>query len=275
MIQLIVKRELIGQNGNFCLEVAATIQENEVVALTGPSGAGKTTLLRMIAGLEQPEEGQIIVDGDVWFEKKSGISLSPQSRSIGFVFQDYALFPTMTVRRNLEYAAGKRKDPRVDELLTMVELENLQHRYPATLSGGQQQRVALARALVRHPKILLLDEPLSALDQAMRRKLQDEILRLRREFGLTVIFVSHDQNEIFRLASRVIYIEDGKIFSQGNPKEVFSSQLISLEDLESVEITQVKKSPNGMLLCVAVGSGLLEIPVSKRDLKKIQEESII
>ncbi len=245
MIQLRVKKHLIGQQSDFDLDVSTTIETNELVALTGESGAGKTTLLRMIAGLDQPEEGEIIVDGDVWFHKNQGTSLSPQRRSIGFVFQDYALFPTMTVRGNLEYAAGKRKDPQVDELLRMVELGNLQNRYPATLSGGQQQRVALARALVRHPKILLLDEPLSALDQSMRRKLQDEILRLRMEFGLTVIFVSHDQNEIFRLASRVIYIERGKIALEGSPQETMSSRDSSLEDLCPGEITRIKQTPDG------------------------------
>ena len=274
MIQLRVKKHLIGQQSDFDLDVSTTIETNELVALTGESGAGKTTLLRMIAGLDQPEEGEIIVDGDVWFHKNQGMNLSPQRRSIGFVFQDYALFPTMTVRGNLEYAAGKRKDPQVDELLRMVELGNLQNRYPATLSGGQQQRVALARALVRHPKILLLDEPLSALDQSMRRKLQDEILRLRMEFGLTVIFVSHDQNEIFRLASRVIYIERGKIALEGSPQETMSSRDSSLEDLCPGEITRIKQTPDGIVLLVAVGSRLVEIPVSWRQLKKIKRETV-
>lgn len=272
MIQLRVKKHLIGQQCDFDLDVSTTIETNELVALTGASGAGKTTLLRIIAGLDAPDEGAIVVDGDTWFHKGQGARVSPQKRSVGFVFQNYALFPTMTVRRNLEYAAGRRKDPRVDELLKVVELENLQHRYPETLSGGQQQRVALARALIRHPKILLLDEPLSALDHSMREKLQDEILRLRLELGLTVLFVSHDQNEICRLASRVICMKHGEIVFQGSAKEMLSRQTDGPGGCGPGKITEIRETPMGLVLVVAIGTLVFEIPVSEEHLERIQRK---
>ncbi len=272
MIKLRVKKHLIGQQSDFDLDVSTTIETNELVALTGASGAGKTTLLRIIAGLDTPDQGAIVVDGETWFHGGRRVCVSPQKRSVGFVFQNYALFPTMTVRRNLEYAAGRRKDPRIDELLNVVELENLQNRYPETLSGGQQQRVALARALIRHPKILLLDEPLSALDHSMRKRLQDEILRLRLELGLTVLFVSHDQNEICRLASRVICMKHGEIVFQGSAEETVSRQTEALAGCGAGKIKEIRKTPEGLILVVAIGATLVEIPISGEYLEKIQKE---
>ncbi|MDA8408311.1 MAG: ATP-binding cassette domain-containing protein [Deltaproteobacteria bacterium] len=272
MIKLRVKKHLIGQQSDFDLDVSTTIETNELVALTGASGAGKTTLLRIIAGLDAPDQGAIVVDGETWFHRGRRVCVSPQNRSVGFVFQNYALFPTMTVRRNLEYAAGRRKDPRIDELLNVVELENLQNRYPETLSGGQQQRVALARALIRHPKILLLDEPLSALDHSMRKRLQDEILRLRLELGLTVLFVSHDQNEICRLASRVICMKHGEIVFQGSAEETVSRQTEALAGCGAGKINEIRKTPEGLILVVAIGATLVEIPISGEYLEKIQKE---
>lgn len=223
MISLRVRKHLMGAEGPFDLSVEFTVPSGELAVLYGVSGAGKTTLLRMLAGLEHPDDGHIEMDQETWFHRERKICLPPQKRSIGFVFQNYALFPSMTVRRNLEFAAGHRRDPRVEMLLEMVELEELQHRYPEELSGGQQQRVALARALIRQPKILLLDEPLSALDHAMREKLQDEILRLHHELTLTTLLVSHDRSEIFRLADRVIVIQRGRVTSDGLPSEAFQA----------------------------------------------------
>lgn len=272
MIELKVKKRLIGQECSFDLNVSTKIENNEVIALTGASGAGKTTLLRMIAGLDTPEEGIIVVDGSVWYNKGEGICLSPQKRSVGFVFQNYSLFPTMTVRKNLEYAAGRKNDPRVDELLQLVELDNLQNRYPETLSGGQQQRVALARALIRHPQILLLDEPLSALDHSMREKLQDEILRLRLELGLTVIFVSHDHSEVCKLASRVIYVERGEIIFEGGTQELLNIRTDEPGYFGPGKITQIRETPKGLALMVASGTLMIEVPVSKEYLKMIQKK---
>jgi molybdate transport system ATP-binding protein len=224
LIDLRVTKRLNGANGPLNLDVRLTVPKGELVALHGVSGAGKTTLLRMLAGLETPEEGRIEVDHEIWFDSTGRVCMPPQKRSVGFVFQNYALFPTMTVRRNLAFAARGRKDPSVDMLLKMVGLEELQNRYPEELSGGQQQRVALARALIRRPKILLLDEPLSALDQNMREKLQEELLRWRRELELTTILVSHDRSEILRLADKIVELREGRVMFQGDPIEVFRSE---------------------------------------------------
>ena len=223
MIELYARKSLIGSKGPFELDVRLTVPSHELAVLYGVSGAGKTTLLRMLAGLDRPSEGRIRVCGETWFDSARKICVPPQKRSIGFVFQNYALFPSMTVRGNLEFAAGSRKDPRTDLLLKLIELEELQNRYPEELSGGQQQRVALARALIRKPKLLLLDEPLSALDPEMREKLQDEIMRLHQELGLTTLLVSHDRSEICRVADRIFVIKEGRVAFDGYPAHAFQA----------------------------------------------------
>ena len=204
------------------------------MTLYGKSGAGKTSMLRILSGLLQPENGQIIVNGVTWLDSNMGINLPPQKRSIGFVFQDDALFPNMTVRENLEFALLKRQNSKIiDELIEMVELGDLQSRKPDAISGGQQQRVALARSLVQRPDILLLDEPLAALDIEMRLKLQPYILALHREYNLTTILVSHDIPEVIKMSDWVVHLEQGKIAQQGTPFEIFGEEeeakLISIE----------------------------------------------
>jgi molybdate transport system ATP-binding protein len=204
--------------------VALQVEEGEFLALFGRSGAGKTTLLRCLAGLAAPDAGHIRVSGESWLDSQRNINLPPQRRRVGFVFQDYALFPNMSVRGNLEFAQPPRADKRrVAELVEMMDLGELQQRKPATLSGGQQQRVALARALASEPRLLLLDEPLSALDQQTRARLQDEILRLQRHFGLTTLLVSHDVGEVYKLSNRVAIIENGRVLRCGPPAEVFGA----------------------------------------------------
>jgi molybdate transport system ATP-binding protein len=180
-------------------------------------GAATTTLPGMLAGLKHPDDRGIEVDSETWFDAGQKVRLPPQRRSVGLVFQNHSLFPSMTARRNLVFAAGRRMDPRVDLLLEMVGLAELQHRYPEDLSGGQQQRMALARALVRQPKILLLDERVSDLDDQMRHKLQEEIRRLHADLGLTTIPVSHDPSEILRMAGRVFVIHEGRVTFNGRP----------------------------------------------------------
>lgn len=191
--------------------------------LTGPSGVGKTTLLRLLAGLVKPQSGRIALGEDVWLDTEKSIFQSPQQRKIGMVFQDYALFPHLTVRQNLTFALKKGEDPtRVEELLREVELTQLADQKPHQLSGGQKQRVALARALVQSPRLLLLDEPLSALDRSMRYRLQGYLLNLHQRYQLTVVLVTHDLAEIFRLADRVVELDEGKTGRQGTPAEVFT-----------------------------------------------------
>jgi molybdate transport system ATP-binding protein len=192
------------------------------LAITGDSGAGKTTLLRCIAGLIHPSAGNILQKDSIWLDTEKRISCLPQNRNVGFVFQDYALFPHFTVEQNLRYALMPGQDPNeISGILDAVELAALVHRYPRQLSGGQQQRVALARALVRKPTLLLLDEPLAALDSSMRKKLRSYLVALRNEQKLTVLLVTHDVGEIFAVAERVMVMSEGKIVNMGTPREVF------------------------------------------------------
>ena len=191
---------------DFALEVSLHIERGEFVVIQGPSGSGKTTLLRIIAGLEKAR-GAIEVAGERWLDE--GRSLPPQKRSIGFVFQNYALFPTMSVLQNLLFV---RKDESFAlHLLRLVDMIELKDRYPHELSGGQKQRVALARAYMRRPKVMLLDEPLSALDPAIRAHLQSKIKELHEEFGTTTFMVSHDVAESYRLADRIVLLERGRV----------------------------------------------------------------
>jgi len=208
------------------LHLDLTIERGELVTLYGPSGAGKTSTLRMLSGLLSPQSGQIKVNGKTWFDADSRINLPPAQRNIGYVFQDYALFPNMTVRENLRFAL-RRGEPgsKVDELLDMMELGALAGQKPARLSGGQQQRVALARALVQQPDILLLDEPLSALDPLLRRRLSDHLQQWHRSLGLTTILVSHDSREILQLADRVMEMQEGKVVRTGSPQEILFPDL--------------------------------------------------
>lgn len=203
------------------LEVAFSVFEGETLAITGASGAGKTTLLKLIAGLNEPLSGKISYKNTIWLDSASKINVTPQKRNIGFVFQDYALFPHFSVRENLRFALTGNDDAWINELLEAVELTALADRKPYQLSGGQQQRVALARALVLRPKLLLLDEPLAALDQEMRGKLQEYLSAFKRKFDLTILIVTHDLAEIFGLADRVVVMEEGKIKKLGTPSEVY------------------------------------------------------
>ena len=221
MIQVAIKKRLFSAQGEMQLDVDFTIQEGELVTLYGPSGAGKTTVLRTLCGLSVPDKGFISVGGLPWLDSAKKINLRPQQRDIGIVFQDYALFPNLTVKENLRYALKKNQPGTiVDELLELMELTNLHDKKPELLSGGQRQRVALARAIVRKPKILLLDEPMSALDTTLRLKIQDYILRVHEQFQLTTILVSHDIMEVIRLSNRVFLMDHGKILRQGGPWDI-------------------------------------------------------
>jgi molybdate transport system ATP-binding protein len=221
-LDLKLRMALHGPSGPFDLDVALSIAAGSLVAIVGTSGAGKTTLLRAIAGLAHPQFARIMVGPALWSDTQAKFDLPTRKRSIGFVFQDYALFPNMTVRGNVDYAIGPRaRRAEVDELLRLVELDGLDGAYPDRLSGGQKQRLALIRALARRPSLLMLDEPLSALDPAMRRRLQDDLVRLHRRFGTTTLLVSHDASEILRLADRVIRLDHGRIVFDGSPAAAF------------------------------------------------------
>ena len=198
-----------------------TVEPGEFMTLLGPSGSGKTTTLNMVAGFLPPDEGRISFDG-------RDVSRTPANRrNIGMVFQNYALFPTMTVRQNVGYplrqrrVRGQARRTQVDAALEMVELGHLAHRRPSELSGGQQQRVALARALVHRPPLLLMDEPLGALDRRLREALQTEIASIHRQVGTTVVYVTHDQDEALSLSDRVAVFRAGRIEQVGTPGDVY------------------------------------------------------
>lgn len=257
MISLNIKKELHGSNGVMNLDINLSLQNGEFVALSGVSGSGKTTLLRVLAGLEEAF-GEIIVDGEIWLNEK--IKKPIQKRDIGFVFQDYALFPNLSVIDNLLYV--KKDKDLAKQLLSLTDLYELKNRYPDSLSGGQKQRVSLCRALMKRPKILLMDEPLSALDPHMRLKLQDEILTLHKEFKTTTIMVSHDPSEMYKLASRVLVLKDGKIIDDGLPKDILlktqGSQKFSLEG----ELLDIIKVDVINIAIVAIGQQIVEVVIS-------------
>ena len=265
MINIDINKKLHGAKGEMDLNVNLEINEGDFVALAGKSGSGKTTLLRILAGLES-SFGVIHIGDDLWQDEK--FSLAPQQRKIGFVFQDYALFPNMTVEENLLFV--QKDKVLAKQLLEVTELSELAKRRPSTLSGGQKQRVSLCRALMNRPKLLLMDEPLSALDPVMRTKLQNEILTLHKEFETTTIMVSHDPSEIYRLASRVVVLEHGKVVDDGLPKEVLlktnGSQKFSFEG----ELLELIKVDVMYVAIVAIGQQLVEVVVSPMEAKGLK-----
>jgi len=200
---------------------------DEVVALFGPSGAGKSLTLGCLAGLVRPDRGRIVVNGDVFFDSKGGVDVPPQRRRLGYVFQGYALFPHLSVAANLAYGLRDRpreeRRRRVDEVMHRLELGGLSERRPRELSGGQQQRVALGRALAVDPALLLLDEPLSALDAPLRRELRRELVGIVREWGKATVLVTHDLAEAFQLADRVVIYERGRIVQAAPKTELLSA----------------------------------------------------
>ncbi|MBO9201867.1 MULTISPECIES: ABC transporter ATP-binding protein [Niastella] len=240
MINFSLQKNLHTAEGEIQLNVSARIESGKFVSLYGASGVGKTSILRMLAGFMKPDNGYINVNNSVWYHASAKKHIEPQQRKIGFVFQDYALFPNMNVRENIRFALGKNESPAiVDELLELTGLINLAARKIQTLSGGQQQRVALARAIAKRPAILLLDEPLSAIDNEMRVYLQDTLKEIHRRFALTTILVSHNANEIIKLSDTVIHLEQGRFqqqttparfFQNGNEAAKITGNIISIEE---------------------------------------------
>lgn len=271
MIEIDIIKPLFTADGIIDLSVKKEINKGEFITLFGKSGSGKTTLLRILAGLETPKSGKIVVDGEIWFDSSKKINIPIQKRNIGFVFQDYALFPNMSVRQNLEFALKNKKEiNRLDEILKIMEIENLSNMKPQNLSGGQKQRVALARTLMTNPKILLLDEPLSALDNNMRLKLQEELAFIHKKFNLTSILVSHDVGEVFKLSNRVFKISLGKIIEDGIPSEVFSNQNISGKFKIIGEILNIKKSDILFIVEVLTNNEIIKITAVENEIKDLK-----
>ncbi|WP_272047675.1 ABC transporter ATP-binding protein [Paenibacillus thiaminolyticus] len=220
LIQLVnVEKHFAGQPVVHPLSL--TIDEGEFLTLLGPSGCGKTTILRMIAGFELPTAGEIRLDG------VNVTQLPPNKRDLNLVFQHYALFPHMTVEQNIQFGLKMKKIPqaeqreRIAEAIRLTQLTPLAARYPHQLSGGQQQRVAIARAIANKPKVLLLDEPLGALDLQLRKNLQGELKQLQRNLGITFVYVTHDQEEAMMMSDRIVIMNNGRVEQVGSPKEIY------------------------------------------------------
>ncbi len=244
-------------------DIDCQVERGEFVTLLGPSGCGKSTLLRCIAGLTPVDSGRILLDG------QDLVPLSPQKRGIGMVFQSYALFPNMTVEQNVAFGLrmqkvkGEERQARAREALQLVELQDFAARYPHQLSGGQCQRVALARSLVTRPRLLLLDEPLSALDARIRKHLREQIREIQRELGLTTLFVTHDQEEALTLSDRIFLMNQGRIVQSGDAETLYTAP---------VDLFAAGFIGNYNLLDADSASRLLQRPVSAR--LAIRPESI-
>ncbi|KDO00685.1 ABC transporter ATP-binding protein [Pseudomonas donghuensis] len=222
---LVSLRNLNKHYGDFAAvdDISLDIQDGEFLTFLGSSGSGKSTTLSMLAGFETPSSGEILVNG------ASLVNVPPHKRDIGMVFQRYSLFPHLSVRDNIAFPLAIRKrsaaerDKQVDAMLKLVQLDSFAHRHPAQLSGGQQQRVAIARALVYEPRILLMDEPLGALDKKLREDLQDELRQLHRRLGITIVYVTHDQEEAMRLSQRIAIFSHGKIVGLGSGYDLYQN----------------------------------------------------
>lgn len=243
-------------------EVQGKLPTGALLGVYGASGAGKTTFLRLLAGLDQAEGGHLKVEGDDWYIGAAGVEWSPQQRRVGFVFQDYALFPHMTVRAHLEFAT--KNTALIQELLTATALLNLQQQRPAQLSGGQRQRLALARALALEPALLLLDEPLSALDGPLRQQLQGLLAELHQKWMCTTVLVSHDVDEILRLADHLLVIEAGKAQWYHEPMDYFEAQGLAVQWSAPIIALSTDKA------LVQLGGQQFHIPITPQQAQELQ-----
>ena len=257
------------QEGEDVLEsICLTAKKGEFVTLLGSSGCGKTTTLRIIAGLEQPDSGQVFLNG------KDVISLEPNQRNVNTVFQNYALFPHMNVADNIGYGLKLKKTPkaeisrRVKEMLELVQLSGFEKRKPSELSGGQRQRVAIARALVNNPEVLLLDEPLGALDLQLRRAMQHELKRLQKKLGITFIYITHDQEEAINMSDTIAVMNHGRFEQIGTPDEIYNhpktSYVATFVGNANIltGIVKEKTENNRNLLTIKTESGEVQINIS-------------
>jgi molybdate transport system ATP-binding protein len=211
--------------GDFTLKVSFEA-ENETFAILGASGCGKSMTLKCIAGIETPDKGRIVLDGKVLFDSAAHVNMPIKKRNVGYLFQDYALFPNMTVRQNIRCGIrekGKQAEAVAEEYMQRFYLSGLENLYPWQLSGGQKQRAAMARMLAAKPDIIMLDEPFSALDNYLKWQMEQEIMKVMEEFGKTILFVSHDRNEVYRLTDRIAVMEQGKLVDIQGKKELFDN----------------------------------------------------
>jgi molybdate transport system ATP-binding protein len=255
--------------GRITIEVnfALPLDPPTVLILFGPSGSGKTTVLRCLAGLEWPERGVIRFNGQPWVETAKGVRVPPQQRRLGYMFQDYALFPTHTVAGNIAFGLtdlpSAERSNRVGEAMRLLQLQGLEGLRPSQLSGGQQQRVALARAVARHPGLLLLDEPLSALDLPTRIRLRTELRNLLRHLAIPSIVVTHDWEEALALGDHMVVMKDGRLLQMGTPQAVFNAptnaEVATIVGMETVLPGRIVESAGGLATVDVVGVKLLAV----------------
>ena len=225
----IVLKNIYKTFGNFKIEnLNIEIMDNSFFTLLGPSGCGKTTILRMIAGLEIPDNGEIYFDDECVFSKEKKINKAVEKRNLGFVFQDFALWPHMTVFENVAFPLKAKRDKkdlnkRVEDVLKIVEMSGYEKRYPSELSGGQMQRVSLARAIIGNPKCILFDEPLSALDAILRDEMRESIKKIITDYKMTAVFVTHDQFEAMSLSDKILVLNQGHIMQLDNPMNLYNN----------------------------------------------------
>jgi len=269
MIEIDIHKSFKNKKEKIDFHFKTKIEDNSLNAIFGTSGSGKTTLLRLLSGLETPDKGYIKVDDKIWFDFDKKINLAPQKRDVGFVFQDYALFPNMSVIENLRFAQPEKDEEFLQNLLEIVELKELQNKLPSSLSGGQKQRTALARAVARKPKLFLLDEALSALDSTMRQQLQNNIEKIHKSFKMTTLLISHDIAEVYKLASFVKIIKNGKIVKEGTPDILFDETKISGKFKFSAKILQIQKADTIYIVTLLIGENLTKVVATKEEIQKM------
>jgi molybdate transport system ATP-binding protein len=260
MIEIELYKKFRSGGSEFTLQTEVSIPKGSLLTLYGPSGSGKTSFLRCLAGLVTPDRGHIIRGGEIWFDSEKKIDLRPQKRNTGYVFQDNALFPNMTVWENMRFAQQKNSSNELlEELIAAMDLQDLRNRHPDSLSGGQKQRVSLARALAQKPDLLLLDEPLAALDAEMRINLQEYILSSHRKFGLTTIMVSHDVAEIMKLSDTTVVLDQGMITKKGSPEEIFTEKRVSGKFQFTGTLLKLEQQDVIFIASVLIGNNIVRV----------------
>ncbi|HBG47179.1 MAG TPA: ABC transporter ATP-binding protein [Deltaproteobacteria bacterium] len=251
MLELSLKKRLPG----FHVDIELALDE-ELLVLFGPSGAGKTMILKMISGIVAPDEGRVASGPVTLFDSRRGVNVPIRNRKVGYLFQDYALFPHMTVRENIAYAIDGDGSQKVKELLSVMRLTGLEERFPHELSGGQKQRTALARTLAAEPRVLLLDEPFSALDYQVREKLRADLLNIHRIYPMTTVLVTHDLEEAFMLGKRVAVINNGSIEQVGTQEDVFYRPATR----NVARFMGVRNIFSGVVACIEGGNIVIDTP---------------
>lgn len=271
MVDIHLQKQLTGKSGGFVLNIKLQIEKNKIIGIYGDSGEGKTTLAKMISGIVKPDRGEITVAGTVWYNSKKKIYLKPQRRAVNLMFQDYALFPNMSVRENLKYALKRSESSLlIEDIIEIIALKNLENSKINELSGGQQQRVALARAIINLPQLLILDEPLSAIDNEMRQKLQEYILKIHKTYQLTTIIISHNVNKLYQIADLVYVLKNGELQLKAfdnNTKE-------ALKNISGVVLNKCAKS-SFVEIVISYDNTELSFTLLPEQAKNIKEGQVI